>query len=286
MFSFVAPYRISCHIRSSFSKLGLEDKEVLIRDRIFTSTRHPHQLYSSSAPTRIIVRPARTVNMMSDLPDNLPHSLSIQEPRAADTPFNNKAADVILRTSDKVDFYVYKAILSLASPVFESMFSLPQPASASDASLGDGPTASHPVIDVSEDSRTMDSVLHFCYPVRRPSMTKLVDVGPVLLAAFKYEMNVVLAVARIALEQCIDQDTLGAFALALRCELYDVCSKAAKQFAQHPFLSLDSKELDHIKADRYRQLLKYHDSFARDSNFVVPPEAWSNRCENVLLDFS
>ncbi|TFY75936.1 hypothetical protein EWM64_g8076 [Hericium alpestre] len=217
---------------------------------------------------------------MADAADTSFLPPSVREPRVAEEPFNDTSADVILRTSDKVDFYVYKNVLSLASPFFKDMFSLPQPKLASDASIGDGHTVSAPIVDVSEDSRTLDFVLHFCYPVRRPSMIKLTDVGPVLLAAFKYDVNVVLAVAKVALEQCIEQDILGAFALAFRCELYDVCSKAAGHLGQLPFLSLDSKELEFIKADKYRQLLNYQLCYTKDRNTVMP--SWDDRPPNLF----
>ncbi|EIN03893.1 hypothetical protein PUNSTDRAFT_29952, partial [Punctularia strigosozonata HHB-11173 SS5] len=62
-------------------------------------------------------------------------------------------ADVILRTSDNVDFRVYKLILSLASPFFSDMFTLPQ---AMDANVGQ-PVP--PVINMAEDSATIDCLL-------------------------------------------------------------------------------------------------------------------------------
>src|SRR5882762_6419961 len=46
----------------------------------------------------------------------------------AKPPFHDPTnADIILRSCDNHDFYVYKLILSLASPVFKVMFGLPQP---------------------------------------------------------------------------------------------------------------------------------------------------------------
>ncbi|TFY75662.1 hypothetical protein EWM64_g8349 [Hericium alpestre] len=207
---------------------------------------------------------------MSNSTGTLPPSSSPQDPRLADEPFNDTAADVILRTSDQVNFYVCRYILSLASPFFKDMFSLPQPARAAEKSIEEDPTASHAVIDVSEDSRTLDFVLRFCYPMRKPIMTELKDVAPVLLSACKYDMDAVLDVAKIALEQCIEQDTPGVFALACRCELYDVCSKAAEEFVQRPFLSLESKELDHITALQYHLLLEYHQRYAKDDSRSCP----------------
>ncbi|KAI0255963.1 hypothetical protein BJV78DRAFT_1113987, partial [Lactifluus subvellereus] len=47
-------------------------------------------------------------------------------------PFDDADADIILRSSDQVNFHVYKVILSVASPFFKDMFSLPQPVGADD----------------------------------------------------------------------------------------------------------------------------------------------------------
>ncbi|KAF8273062.1 hypothetical protein EI94DRAFT_1564704 [Lactarius quietus] len=42
-------------------------------------------------------------------------------------PFDDADADIILRSSDQVDFHVYRVLLSKSSPFFKSIFSLPQP---------------------------------------------------------------------------------------------------------------------------------------------------------------
>ena len=47
---------------------------------------------------------------------------SSPQARKAASPFDKPSADVILRTSDFVDFYVHKVVLSLASAFFEDMF--------------------------------------------------------------------------------------------------------------------------------------------------------------------
>ncbi|KAJ7206395.1 hypothetical protein GGX14DRAFT_310226, partial [Mycena pura] len=51
-------------------------------------------------------------------------------------------ADAILRSRDGADFYIHTVILSLVSPVFETMFSLPQ----------SPPTSAIPIIRMEEDS--------------------------------------------------------------------------------------------------------------------------------------
>ena len=73
--------------------------------------------------------------------------------------FNDSpTADIILRsggTKAAVGFRAHRAILSIASPVFETMFSLPQP----------GAEKSVPVCDLSEDANTVEALLRLIYPV-------------------------------------------------------------------------------------------------------------------------
>ncbi|KAI1781666.1 hypothetical protein LXA43DRAFT_1159819, partial [Ganoderma leucocontextum] len=80
-------------------------------------------------------------------------------------PFDQRSADVTLRTSDSVQFHVHTLILPQASPVFATMFELPQPL----AMPGSFPESSEvplirPVIDVAEDSKALEPLLQLCYP--------------------------------------------------------------------------------------------------------------------------
>ncbi|KAF8983738.1 hypothetical protein BDQ17DRAFT_1437268 [Cyathus striatus] len=97
-------------------------------------------------------------------------------------PFDgSEGSDIILRTSDNMEFHVYRVILSVASPFFKSMFSLPQPPS-DDVSL--------PIIDVPEHSKALDPLLRYCYPVMDPVISDLTVLVDMLEAAMKYEMIV------------------------------------------------------------------------------------------------
>ena len=44
----------------------------------------------------------------------------------AAVPFDHTKADIILRSSDNIDFHIFKLCLSLASPFFETLFDIPQ----------------------------------------------------------------------------------------------------------------------------------------------------------------
>src|SRR5216684_7715397 len=67
--------------------------------------------------------------------------------------------DLIIRSSDLVDFRVRKSVLAMASPFFKDLLSLPQP---SDSEIVDG----LPVIQMSEDSELLNSLVSILYPVR------------------------------------------------------------------------------------------------------------------------
>ncbi|EMD39268.1 hypothetical protein CERSUDRAFT_47695 [Gelatoporia subvermispora B] len=97
-------------------------------------------------------------------------------------PFTKPSADVILRSSDKVDFKVHKLMLSEASPVFETKFSLPQP-SGPEAEASDSPP--------SETSAIINQLLGFCYLMAHPDfgVGNLDQLAAVLETALKYDIS-------------------------------------------------------------------------------------------------
>ncbi|KAF9002302.1 hypothetical protein BDQ17DRAFT_1243368, partial [Cyathus striatus] len=137
-------------------------------------------------------------------------------------PFNDpKKSDVILRTSDNVDFYVYRIILSVASPFFESMFSLPQ------SVLDD---TNHPVIDVSEDSKIIDPLLRLCYPVDDPIIMDPIILGDILEAALKYEATEAVTILKSCLRTFTIPNPLQVYIVACRLGLEDIASLAAYEW--------------------------------------------------------
>jgi hypothetical protein len=73
--------------------------------------------------------------------------------------FDVPDANFIIRSSDNVDFRVHKSVLAMASPFFRDLLSLPQP---SDSEAVDG----LPVVQLSEDSELLNSLVPILYPVR------------------------------------------------------------------------------------------------------------------------
>ncbi|EKM51012.1 uncharacterized protein PHACADRAFT_262958, partial [Phanerochaete carnosa HHB-10118-sp] len=79
--------------------------------------------------------------------------------------FDIAHADVILRSSDSKDFPMYKVDLARSSPVFETMFSLPQPdLSDSQSELESG----LPIIELSETADVLQVLLRFYLPRPTP----------------------------------------------------------------------------------------------------------------------
>ena len=72
--------------------------------------------------------------------------------------FDVPDANLIIRSSDFVDFRVHKPVLAMASSVFKDIFSLPQP---SDSEFDD----EFPVVKLPEDSELLQSLFSIIYPV-------------------------------------------------------------------------------------------------------------------------
>ena len=72
--------------------------------------------------------------------------------------FDVPDANLIIRSSDLVNFRVHKPVLAMASPVFTDLFSLPQP---SDDEAVDG----LPVVQLSEDSDLLKTLVSMLYPL-------------------------------------------------------------------------------------------------------------------------
>lgn len=151
--------------------------------------------------------------------------MSSSKPKA--TPFLDLTADivVILRTSDGVDFQAHKSVLSIASPVFEGMFSINQP--ASDLALHD----KNPIIEISEQSEVIEALLRLCYPVQEPDLSSVAKITPVVAAAYKYEMESIMSRLKVPLRAFVTSSPLEVFALACRHHLEEIAREAAEAWS-------------------------------------------------------
>ena len=139
------------------------------------------------------------------------------------TDFCADDADVIIRAAGSLDFRVHKIILSLASPFFKDMFTLPQPPSDTPETL--------PHVDVQESPKTWENILRTIYPsLPSPIIDTLDDLQSVLFAARAYEMQSVIETHRRALKNqaFVKEDPLHLFSIACGCEFEDLATYVAR----------------------------------------------------------
>jgi hypothetical protein len=188
----------------------------------------------------------------------------------APAPFDDENADIVLRTSDNVDFRVFKIILAYASPFFKTMFSLPSPAAASknENSLQDADglkqisppstTPDPPVVDVQETSEVIRIILECCYPMDRPTISDLQLAWQVLEASEKYELASVERYVKPIFRSFIPEDPLRCFAVAGRNHWKEELELAARSLLLQPLPFTYVKEIGQISGDVYHQLIDYH----------------------------
>ena len=169
-------------------------------------------------------------------------------------PSDHKTADVILRTVDHVDFHAHRVILAHASPFFHTMFTLPQSSEWVDAGSDD----SAPVVNISEDSNTLDILLTICYPFVNPRSYTLDEVEPAIRAALKYEMALPVDVLRQQLSISTPQSPFRVWAIACRAGLEDVARAAAGHLLGEDALNdLDVAQLEGVSAGDYFRLCEF-----------------------------
>lgn len=230
-----------------------------------------------------------------------PDTSSVRASGVAAAPFDNPYgdADLILRSSQGLDFYVHKSILRIASEFFATMLSLPQPSTlhvrgpdtnTSGGSAGDS-SATLPVVPVTEDDRCLEDVLRLCYPPAIPKreFSNVATVSPLLAAAQKYQMAQVVDNLTTQLKSFSSSHPLEVYAEAFHRHLDDIAKTAAADFVgstginlnrvhtsiSHPLDSYSTR-LDDVPASWYCKLLEYRAKSrgsmrTKDQVFCLPP---------------
>ena len=197
----------------------------------------------------------------------------------ADAPFDEPDADFILRSSDNVDFRVYRMFLAYASPVFKDMFALPQvPQSDNSNETKDG----LPVVQMTEKKKTVEMLLLRCYPmaaVDPPALEELEDVCALLEAAIKYNVERVEKRVRggLVAPHFLETDPIRVFAIACRYSLLEEAKVAARATLSQPILSRPyGPELEFMTAGKFYRLLQYHGECVREVQNILTDSGWSD----------
>ncbi|KAL5501397.1 hypothetical protein ACEPAH_8657 [Sanghuangporus vaninii] len=169
-------------------------------------------------------------------------SPSVSPIEPASPPFDGRRYDVILQSVDQVNFHVLKSVLELASPFFADMFSLPQPPAE------DGNPGEIPVVNLAETSTTLDALLRFCYPVKRPRLDQqdVLMVAKVLRAAVKYDIDTAIEATKEAFEKRVNisaTEAIKGYAMACSIHRYEEARIAATASVRWPSLDIRIPQL-------------------------------------------
>jgi len=197
----------------------------------------------------------------------------------AQAPFDDPDCDIILRSSDGVDFHVFKLILSLASSVFKDMFTLPQTELQSKV-------LSVPIILMAEGSTILKSLLLLCYPTPNPTFDSVDHMKAVMEAARKYDMGGATSRAGdLVMAQFPSTDSLELYALSCKFGWKQLAQTVAMQTLKIKDLGRPSNKfagMRDITALDYHRLLAYHQECGAVAQAVGKSLAWLGSSSNNM----
>ncbi|KAJ7758958.1 hypothetical protein DFH07DRAFT_447423 [Mycena maculata] len=184
-------------------------------------------------------------------------------------------ADVILRSSDGADFYLHRAILSLVSPVFQTMFSFPQSVAVSEI----------PITAVQEDSVLLDRALRFFYPGGNTAVSTIDDLRDIIeVLVSKYDVACVGPIAKQHLARYYADRPLAVYGIAIAHGWKDAALHAARESLKRPLRIVDaqaSPDLNHLPATAYHNLLYYHRLCAAAAKSATEDLRWLRPNDDV-----
>ena len=168
----------------------------------------------------------------------------------APSPFDREDADLIIRTSDGIDFCVHTPVLSVASPVLNGILTTRMGVITDP----DG----RQVLRLPEKSDTIEPLLKLCYPVPRPPLRSLRQIRDVLNAATSYDIQVIGEMLETRLVTYAEQCPLQVYAIACRNNLENTARTAAEYAVRKPFWETYHRDIEYITAGAYWRLLAYY----------------------------
>jgi hypothetical protein len=160
-------------------------------------------------------------------------------------------ADVILRASGGKEFHAHKLVLSLASPVFRDMFSVPQPPATKSSQL--------PIVDVDDPPEALEAFLQIIYPTRNPLIENIETLVAVLRLADKYDAKDILDIHKHHLPSMYSSSSpIQMYAILCACGREEEAGAAARRVPFASLKTLDSNPLlQFITTPQYQQLVSF-----------------------------
>ncbi|TFK39759.1 hypothetical protein BDQ12DRAFT_681171 [Crucibulum laeve] len=193
---------------------------------------------------------------------------------AALYPFDDPAADLVIRTPDGKHFYVHKLVLSLVSPVFAGMFTLPAVENLNTQIVHDG----HPCVDVDDDGDALYKFLVWCDPRCSGVLSSLEHGQLALNIADKYGAEGVIkriGEALLARKDWIIEQPIKLYALAIRHRWEELARLSALESLLIPLEGRRAiPEFQHITGLALQRLYDYHASCALAATKVATQFEW------------
>ena len=178
-------------------------------------------------------------------------------------------ADIILVSSDNRIFRLHQLLLSLSSPVFAGMLSIPQP----EENQGN-PDPVH----LSEDGETILALCNIIYPDRKHADDlDLAVLSKVGAAAHKYQVDGAIDCLAKSLWEALHlgKDPLGVYAIASAHDLKNLAAAAAYASLSKPLSGDLSLEMDGVSGLAILKLQTYHTRRQKLIDDVLPAKVFS-----------
>ncbi len=200
-------------------------------------------------------------------------------------PFcEDSESDLIIISSDCMYFYIHKLVLSLVSPVFNTMLTLPleEPPEVHDG---------RPCVNLPDEGTPLQLLLSWCDPRCSDRSIDLDDLQLVLKLADKYDMECItkrLETVMMRMKDTISAHPVLMYAIAARFRLENLARAAAKETLKVTFKDLVSDlipETRYISGLCFQNLLQYHRACAAAAACVATNFDWLKRGSNPDLIF-
>lgn len=174
-------------------------------------------------------------------------------PKPAPSPFDAPDADIILRSSDNVDFRVHRSLLAHWSPHWASVLHSHRP----DGSSWLGSSKGVPIVGVDEDAATTSLLLRYIYPGHNGALD-VRSAFNLLPAARKYTIVPAIRDAKKVVAEFADEYPLRAYAVAEWLHMDAELRTAAEATLRLPLEDTYDPILEQMRAGPYARLLAYH----------------------------
>lgn len=191
--------------------------------------------------------------------------------------FTTHDGDVILRATQEPsptqDFRVHKLILSLASPVFKDMFTLPE---SPDRNRTEPPEI--PVVDVPDSPQIVDTILRFIYSgVEPPKVSNVATLAALFSTADKYNITSIHPVLKASMKTFLPRNSFMVYITACRFGLLEEAMEAARVSTPLSILKPgDDEAVQHVSGpDLYRFIRFVQERDHQGRSIIKQKLGWS-----------